>query len=439
MITPACSTPIEVSSAVRPRLISGRMLMACLLLLISFRPLMAREGEPVKGQVCLAVADVWGTDQLVALNPAGGPPEVILQDLEVHHIEALAIHPGSGQVWGVNHSRLGRLDLDLGRFIPAAEAPGIALGAQGPVKIGDTDGITFDPTGNRLYAVFARPHAADILYRLDTETGLVVKNAFGVGQDYLVLGGVTDWNVDDMAFHPGSGLLYLLVHLESAPDVQLVAAVSPLSGEISRIVPLQTAGIPLRGMAFREDGSLLATPKPAADSVVFAWTLDLATGTLQQEGLLGTNIAYEACACPGMPMRQVRGQVTVPRQSQVSRQLLVRITAAGPDAGVVAAGETYTLTDGRFEIFTRQEGALRAEIVDPLGALTGSAWVEDGLLTEIVLVSVHAREAQWGRLAGMMPHPLWGRGVVRLRTLAHQQLDSQMVSWPEAVDVFARQ
>lgn len=106
--------------------------------------------------------------------------------------ESLVYWPASDRLFTFNANRLVWIDPATGASTQIGPNPSqIMNGSLGALTVRDIDGLTFDATVTPpiLYASFRRDGtgANDVLLIVNTNDGLFVSNAFGPGNDYLVV------------------------------------------------------------------------------------------------------------------------------------------------------------------------------------------------------------------------------------------------------------
>ncbi|MFN8489793.1 MAG: SdrD B-like domain-containing protein [Caldilineaceae bacterium] len=175
--------------------------------------------------VCYAIADNQGKlpggvnandkDELVQLNrftaataPIGATGTTNIE------AEAFVMENGTDILYAENGGVLGTINLATGAFTAIGPA-GTGAGTAGNVNFNDIDGISYDRATKTLYGTLRRSTANDLLLKINLATGAHVPNAFGAGQDYLVIpapaGFPTFTDVDDLTFDPTNGDLYATI------------------------------------------------------------------------------------------------------------------------------------------------------------------------------------------------------------------------------------
>ncbi len=215
-----------------------------------------------------------------------------------YNIEAMDMHPGTFQLYGANANRLGTIDKLTGVYSPLANTFGNADGALGTISITDADGLAFDYNTAVLWGA-ERQSANDLLVQIDVATGLVVQDAFGPGVDYLTtdidLLGHDD--IDDLAFHPQTGVLY--ASITGGGGGRLVT-LDPATGNATDIGPFGAGDI--EGMRFDSEGFLWGT---SGQAPLALYEIDVNTGAALNPRPLDNGGDYESTVCyvPGSDLQ----------------------------------------------------------------------------------------------------------------------------------------
>lgn len=291
--------------------------------------------------VCYLTADEDDNDNdsdtLLKVEMVNGSPVVsVVGATGTTHLEAMVWSPDYSAVYVTNRAsgfsgsdNFGTLNLSTGAFsaigrVASTSAPleGTALGNFTTL---DIDGMAFDPISGDLYAVSRRETSGnntleDLLLKIDPATGLHVEDAFGAGEDYVVLdtSPLSVYDIDDIAFDPVSGVLYGVANSPddgSGADDRLVT-INTSTGAITDIDRLTTADggddiDDMEGLSFDADGTLHATTGNDGNNNTNNkyWTIDPDTGVateqidlteVQSQAFSGYE-DYEAVACRTAP------------------------------------------------------------------------------------------------------------------------------------------
>ena len=250
--------------------------------------------------VCYAIADNQGIlpgggtgnnqDQLVQMNRFTGAT-MLIGATNTLNAESMTFVPrGSDDIlYAVDGGTLGTINVATGAFT-AIGAAGSGTGSAGTINFRVIIGLAYDLQTQTLYATQSRVGRNAILLKIDLQTGAHIPNAFGAGQDYLVIppvlvNGQPAQNVDDFAFDPTSGLLYATVNVDGA-DGKLViidsttAAVTEVG--IFRDTATGNTVDNLEGLSFDVTGQLYASggnhgPHPQDNNKL--WRIDKQTGS----------------------------------------------------------------------------------------------------------------------------------------------------------------
>lgn len=286
--------------------------------------------------VCYAVADNGqqhgSPDRLMRVDMQLGLATLI-GTLGTREVETLAFQPSTGALFTAERDRLRKVDLATAITTPATRPFGSGRGVQGTLRLGDVQGLSFEPTSGALYAVMRRSQAGklDLLFRVDPQTGALVRDAFGAGTDYVPISGSGVLpDVDDIAFI-ASGLLYGVSNNAGAGGVLIT--IDPATGAGTVIGELGIEDI--EGLTVAPSGALYGVTgykfRATTDRL---WTINTTSGAATLVGPMGIETDYEGLAC--LPAR-----VAPPPSAQA---LQPRVTALSIDGGTAQTSErTVTL------------------------------------------------------------------------------------------------
>jgi len=183
--------------------------------------------------VCYAVSENQANNQLYTYDPGTGAWSLTGATC-TDNIEAIAFDPFNNILYATNADVLGTLDLSTGKFT-AKTTFGAVNGdydfdgaADDRLDIIDIDGLSYDPIAGILWASDRRGGTGnpDIIFQIDIATCNIVQNAFGPGEDYLTIPPVANpntgaqlWDIDDIAWDPFNGYLYLIQNNGGLGDV----------------------------------------------------------------------------------------------------------------------------------------------------------------------------------------------------------------------------
>ena len=133
------------------------------------------------------------TDELTVADPTDSSPatneEVIGSFANgITTVEAIARDPSTGELYGINGNQLGLINQDTGEYTAIGTTLGNASSASNSLSGNLTVVVAagFDPTTGDLLAVSQQP-GADWLFKVDPATGAFIPNAFGAGEDFVLL------------------------------------------------------------------------------------------------------------------------------------------------------------------------------------------------------------------------------------------------------------
>ncbi len=213
----------------------------------------------------------------------------------VADIEGIAVSPLTKILFAADADRLGTLNPNTGEFTPLPRPFGTASGSDGEQLLEDADGLTFDPCNGDFYASSRRDGEDDLLFKINSETGEHIPNAFGPGNDYVVVPAVLGLNdVDDIAIDPTSCLLYAIMNDGGTND--RLAIVNKTTGASTDVGIFGISDV--EGMSFAPDGSLYVTTGSNSDVSGF-YTINKATGAADVAGVvpLDNTDDYEGVDC----------------------------------------------------------------------------------------------------------------------------------------------
>jgi len=191
---------------------------------------------------------------------------------------AIAIEPTSGIMYAVEgtegtygtNGAFGIIDRTTGNFEKIG-VTGIGNGAYGLVNLNNTDGLTFDPFNQIMYATHRVQGEGegtnDLLFQIDISTGAFVPNAMinkttGLPADYTVIPEIFDGELDggsydvaDIAFNAYTGELYALHKKEFGG---LITMLDASTAEVQQVI-IDIYQENVGGLTFNYAGELYAT------------------------------------------------------------------------------------------------------------------------------------------------------------------------------------
>jgi hypothetical protein len=227
--------------------------------------------------------------------------------------DAAAYWWGTGTLYAINtvmSSRLGTLGIAnpaTGTWSALPNAIGNAdAGPDGAEELFDVSGLSFDPATGHLYATHVRTtaggHVADLLFKIDVNTGRHVNNGFsgptGAAWDYVKMVPLAAHpslsDIDDIAFDPTDGQLYGVANNSSTPNDRLVQ-INKQTGALTDVGPFGVGEV--EGMDFDPHGRLFITA--GGDEIIpnQVYEVNKATGAAASPRIMDNSFDYEAIAC----------------------------------------------------------------------------------------------------------------------------------------------
>jgi len=218
-------------------------------------------------------------------------------------IEAIAIQSATGTLYAANTGTLGTLNKDngtfteIGKFTPDDDVEG----ANGSQSLDDVDSLSFAPGSDTLYGADRRPNEADLLFKIDPETGEFVEDAFtnenGDKVDYLPItydgiSGPAD--IDDIAIDDDGEVYAVLVEGGGGSVTSDLATLDLTSGEAAKVG--DTADN-VEGLTLDVDGTLFGTTGLSGETPNSFLRISKVDGTATVISELDDK-DYEAIACP---------------------------------------------------------------------------------------------------------------------------------------------
>jgi len=183
--------------------------------------------------VCYAVSENGFDNELYTYDPVTGTWSYTGQTC-TDNIEAIAFDPFNDILYATDRDILGTLNLMSGKFTPKATL-GTVIGdydfdgvADDVLDITDVDGLSYDPINGILWASdrIGGIGSPDILFAIDIATCQIIPDQFGPGEDYVAIPPVNDpmtgtalWDIDDIAWDPFSGRIYMIQNASGLSDV----------------------------------------------------------------------------------------------------------------------------------------------------------------------------------------------------------------------------
>jgi len=188
-------------------------------------------------------------------------------------MEAMAINAVDGVIYAFDGDKFGSIEIGTNKFTYINSS----LEGTGKIKgtiiknfaFGDVDGLTYNPYTRELWATnrLNGNNANDILFKINPETGEVIKNFFG-GYDFIeieesfdsTLGGSV-YDVDDIAINPFTNQLFAIQN-QNGPGI--ITEINNFDGSIeTEIFDLNEDDI--EGLGFSSYGYLYGTTGDSSD------------------------------------------------------------------------------------------------------------------------------------------------------------------------------
>ncbi|MFK8009971.1 MAG: T9SS type A sorting domain-containing protein [Saprospiraceae bacterium] len=270
----------------------------------------AFQGEVV---LCYGMSDGGDDSGLSAMNRMTGEDLLIGIATGANGVEASCFHPITSQYYAANENQLGIVNTTTGSFTPKSNTFGIGGHSTLPdVTFDDVDGLAFDPLNGELWGTHRRG-GRDVLIKIDTITGAHIPEAFGTGNDYVViadLAGNLPSDIDDIAIDPDTRKLYGVAN-ESGLDI--LVEIDYLTGTAVAIDTLQyTNGTnvgDVEGFGFTNFGLLLAITGNNSTKAETQFTVDLNTAIVTEVGTYDYGDDYESCDCLTAAPNNLSGNV----------------------------------------------------------------------------------------------------------------------------------
>ena len=262
---------------------------------------LAYQGE---SPVCWGVGD--DGDELWMMNRFSGQ-SLFIGDLGTGSTEAAASRHGETFLYAIDGDEFGVVDLITGRFTAigrVGEGQGMYQGQMVNIGFEDVDGLTFDPVTGDLWGSVRLDEGGDgpdVLIKIDPATGKFILNAFGPGQDFLVInvplqGGIPVPDVDDIAIDPITGELYAIANDGGNND--FLIKIDKTTGAVTVVGKLTDWD--MEGLCFTKNGQLYGVTgerSNSSESNNTLYLIDKYTGQLQRRAQFEGGGDYEAVEC----------------------------------------------------------------------------------------------------------------------------------------------
>ncbi len=263
--------------------------------------------------LCYGMSDGGVNSGLSAMNRATGDNFLIGLSGRTA-IEAACFNPYSEELYAADANQLGLINRTTGVFTATSNTFGTGSSAAlgDTENFNDVDGLAFDPISGILWGT-DRTSSWDVLFQIDHSTGAFIPDAFGPGEDYVLvrdIAGTIPGDIDDIAIDPENGNLY---GIANNPSFDLLVIIDKSTGIATSIDTLKkTDGNYVRdveGFGFTNFGLLLAATGNTSTVDDSQWTVDLETGTVNFVGTYNYGRDYESCDCLTAAVNNVSGTV----------------------------------------------------------------------------------------------------------------------------------
>lgn len=297
---------------------------------IRYDPLLSTvaPARPDLSDYCYAMGDatpirITEEDSLVRMNRFTGEAEDV-GFTSTLSAEALTFSADATVLYTVDEREIGQfgwIDPLTGVFTavgnglstPDNPANNTALGGD---ILKDVDGISIDPTTGRLWATIQ--DAKNYLFQITPDSGEVVRNTFGPGNDYIKidlssLTRASYVDVEDLAIDPRNGTFYIIASSDTHDstlakiDFDTVNLETGTIGivEVGQFISTRDSAelLDVEGLSFHNDGTLYASTTDHAATEAdreSLWQIDPASG---QSTYIGTftlwldSVDFEGIAC----------------------------------------------------------------------------------------------------------------------------------------------
>jgi hypothetical protein len=280
--------------------------------------------------VCYGIADAdmlrnGEDDTLAAMNMDTGEASEVGQT-GTFHAEALTFSADRTALYTIDEmeqtGQFGVIDPATGQFTPVGTGVvSVENPARNPIigmdTLKDVDSMSVDPRNGELWA--ANQDHQNKLFRVDPETGEIMRDFFGDGYDYMQINltklpGPTEYTqVEDMVIDPTNGTFYVIASNDEHDGVLARLDFDTLSletGQIDAVMlnPFVSASdgariLDMEGLSLAEDGTLYAASTNNSNveaNYDMIWKVDAATGSSTPVGRYADYVDYvdyEGIAC----------------------------------------------------------------------------------------------------------------------------------------------
>ncbi len=260
---------------------------------------------PPDSTICYAVAD--GSNTLMSVDINTGVNSAI-GSFASQEIKAIAHWPATNTLYAASGNQLGTLNTNTGAY-SAIGTFGAGTGSAGTKTFSNLKGLSFNPFTGELYGAVRDGEGTpeDLLIQIDPSTGRYVSDAFGTGDDYLVIRtaattGFSD--IDDIAFDPSTGKLFAIAN-DGASSADRLVTIDITNGSTTNVGALGISNV--EGLTAYNDGSLYAT---TGDSSRRFYRVDKSIGLATEINQFSAgDDDYEGIACLTGAANRITGTV----------------------------------------------------------------------------------------------------------------------------------
>ena len=367
-------------------------LLAALALIGAFLVVSAPSADAYpETDVCFAVADGGGVgsgnDRLLKINRTTGAVTSIGTTTGTNNIEAAAFWPGTDTFYASNElnsttGQFGTVDLTTGLFTTIGtygQATGLIGGTSTTLDIADVDSMAMDPFTGIIYGALRRSSAPDLLLTFQRTDGDVIADAFGPGEDFVVIpnltvGGQTVGDIDGLTIDPYDGTMYGIANNGGGNDrlVRIDKSTGAIT-DVGQLLDGSTAVEDMEGLGNYNDGSLLGTTGAGTD----LWDIDKTSGAVSNRRDITVGSDHESVDCLVGDTNKIQGTVyfdtdgdgTLDGGETGPAGSIVRLYRDANSNGVVDGGDPLVATQttdgsGDYEFEVAATGAFVLD-VDP--------------------------------------------------------------------------
>ena len=248
-------------------------------------------------EVCFAIKqDSKGT--LYSWTPSGILSSIGI--LGITEAETMVLNGACNEIYTTDGGDFGIVDMSTGLFTLINDLGKITNPTHGIRDIKDVDGMAIDNLSGYIYATERRAGSNDLLFLIDPTTGMVVKDAFGPGTDYVPIPG-PNADIDDLAFNPCTGELFGVSTVSGSTTVSdIIVKIDINTGNTTTVVPLLECDT--EGMGFNNSCELyVTTGSNGCISPGTVFKVDLNTGNLSTIVKIGGDVEAVVC-CVDAPL-----------------------------------------------------------------------------------------------------------------------------------------